>query len=997
VNAATGNTFTPGDTLTGTGSNAALILADAGNAALTTALISPGGAALSNVKTLTINGSNVAANVLSTSGSLFSGVNTVNVTQGGQVALTLGSAQAGNLNLTATAALASSVNGGTAVTVTSAGATTGTLDVGQTTAGTGAATVTVTGAAFAAATDRASGAINVRSGTSATVTQNAYSNTTAAATDADGGTNTLGAVAIDGTATTVSATSTQTNAAAEVLRVVATATIYGVTGQAGVINGGVTVRDATAIAGTAATTAGTLATVTLSGYGNSTISSNALTTVNLAGTGGTLGITTGLTSPTNRALALNLNSATNVNQLGLDNGANTITDSTAPSGSGFTTINITNTGSSRVTGIAAVDATTLTMAGSGTVTVGTVNTMTNLQTFTVTGAAGFSSGGAFAGTVTSINASGTTGSMTVNLAGLETAATFTGYTGGSGVDTVTIATAPTVSINGGAGTSDVIVNNAATDIVVGNPNITGFEILRAGAVATGNLSANGFTGLQTASTSGAGAVVFTNVAAGTALTIQAVAAGTINNTTYNLANSTGTSDAVTINLVNSATANGLIEAGTVSTTGIEAITISMTDTPNALVTGQQTGRNAALINTITLNDADAETITVTGNAGLNLTNTALTSVTSFDASGVVIGTAKVAGAVTYTSATTKANSLTTTIIGGAGADVLTGGATADTINGGAGNDTIDGGLGADTIDGGAGTNTASWASITTGAEGEGVGSGSISGIAINLSSKAVSAATINTAMGGTVGLSGSLTSVAANSAAYIFPTQNVAFSTVVDTLANIRNIIGSSGTDYIVAADSVSNTIRGGLGADQIVLTETAGTVSAADTVVFTSGLSIDAVTGFNVADDIAAFDLSDLETANAVFAGATLDFVNGDATSVAAGATITVQAVAANFTLGATTNVLNYTAATVANAAALETALEALTITNGANALAVNDSFVIQYTQTTTNAQMLAVATVTNVTAGGAAVGANWEVTDIASLVGGIADLTAVNYSFIA
>jgi hypothetical protein len=184
------------------------------------------------------------------------------------------------------------------------------------------------------------------------------------------------------------------------------------------------------------------------------------------------------------------------------------------------------------------------------------------------------------------------------------------------------------------------------------------------------------------------------------------------------------------------------------------------------------------------------------------------------------------------------------------------------------------------------------------------------------------------------------------------------------------------------------------LGADQIVLTETAGTVSAADTVVFTSGLSIDTVTGFNVADDVAAFDLSDLETADAVIAATTLDLVGGTGVSIAAGDTVTVQTISANAQTLTAANAFVWTVGTAADAAALETAFEAAAI-NAGGALAVGDSFVVQYA-TAGNVERLALVTVTTavVAAGDDIVAV--DATDIA-IVGTTANFTATNFSFIA
>jgi S-layer protein len=114
----------------------------------------------------------------------------------------------------------------------------------------------------------------------------------------------------------------------------------------------------------------------------------------------------------------------------------------------------------------------------------------------------------------------------------------------------------------------------------------------------------------------------------------------------------------------------------------------------------------------------ATSVVVTGNNGLNLTNTGNVAITTFDASGIVGDAAEDTAAllgVTFASANTTATA-TVAITGGAGNDVLTGNAAKDIIIGGAGADNINGGVGIDNLTGGAGqdifTVTATQAGIT---------------------------------------------------------------------------------------------------------------------------------------------------------------------------------------------------------------------------------------------------------------------------------------------
>jgi len=849
------------------------------------------------------------------------------------------------------------INGGKAVTVTSnivnaANNTTGGgITIGATTAAKGAVTVTQ-GSTFGNTTNGTnpvSSAITTTGGT--TVTVNATAAATAAAattvkTSNTSVTNVIGNVSVTGTADTTSVSVTQSAA----VTAVASATV----GVVGLTNGTVTIADVNA---GSATKAATISSVTLNNFGNSTISSNALTTVNLSGTAGTLGITTGLTTPTNTALALNVN--------GLS-GTNTITDSTAPTGVGYATINLAgNTKASTIANIAAVDATALNVSGDQVITLTSAAGMSTLSKVAVSGSAGLTAD-LSAASVTSIDASATSGAVTVTVDG--TKATFTG---GTGVDTVTVAAAPTKAINGGAGLADVIVNNATTDLIAGNANVIGFEVLRAGTSANSTtLSAQGFTGLQVGAT--AGAVVFSNVGAGTGLRVDG---NTTTGTTINLVNSSGTTDAVTITLVNQPS-DALIAAGTIVTTGIETVNIVNTDAPT-------TARTTALVNTATLSDSTAKAITVAGNAGLTLTNTNLTKVASFDASGVT------AGAVTYTSATTIANSATTAITGGAGADVLTGGATADTINGGAGNDTIDGGAGADIIDGGTGTNTLLTAGMI-GTAVEGLNSGTSTGVVVNLGTTAVTATTINTQLTGTIGTAALLTSVGAGKTALIYATQDALFSQVSDTVTNIQNVTGTTGADYIVGS-ATAGVFTGGTGADYIKLNST-----AADTVVLAANTAAttDTIAGFTIGSDVLQISV----TQNGAVA-AVNRIANGNDGAVAAGAAV-VKVVSAAATLGATDNVI-----VISGTIADDTALLAAIGNGGTRALTSaaanptdNSDFIVVYS----NGTDAFVKVVNDTDAGNAAAFAAAELSVVGSLakltgITSVAGMTSADFAFIA
>lgn len=593
---------------------------------------------------------------------------------------------------TAQAAAATAIDGGTSVNLTALGinAVGGTITVGGAAAPTGAVTITATDKFAATGT---AGAITVTGGTVDTITQNITSSTASA-----GITVTGGAVTVNGKAGTTSVTVNQSapvTAAAAVTAVsevknsageVTTAAVSAAAAKSGVVDGGVAISDLNAGSTTAAAT---ISTVSLSNYGASTISSNALSTLNLSGVAGTLGITSGLTTETATTLALNVN--------GLS-GANTITDAS----NHFKTINVKVTGAnSTIANIADTAATALTVAGDKALTLQSAAGLTTLKTVAVSGSAGLTANVSGIATVTDVNASATSGNNSVTLLSTQTT-----YEGGSGADTVTITGVASKVIDGGAGTADVLVSNTATFAT--NSKLVNFETLQMGAAANGAFDATGFAHLAAGAITGASS--FTNVAAGADLTITGQAGFAV---TYSLVNATGAADALALTLKTAGTS----VTNSVAAAGIENINVTLVDTTTA--------SHLAATETLTLGSTNTtKALTIAGATPLELALTDVdTSLTSVDASGMTgvgAGFAWTAGALT-SAATIKgvtgggtntvvlsATTVKATYIGGSGADTVTiANALANTltlgdgtnvVNGAAtGNNTVTGGTGADTF------------------------------------------------------------------------------------------------------------------------------------------------------------------------------------------------------------------------------------------------------------------------------------------------------------
>jgi S-layer protein len=538
--------------------------------------------------------------------------------------------------------------------------------------------------------------------------------------------------------------------------------------------GAVTISDAGANGDATAASADTLASVTLIGTSTVTLASEALTSLTL----NAAGAVTNTDTFTTDARALTVNFAGGTNGGVSDAGATAVlvkaTAAVADLGgldfANATSVIIDNTGGGKISAghVHAAKATSVAVIADNAVTVSdlafgstTVKTLDisgdSLVTvsdfvpelaatgvLTVSGSAGFKSALGLTGGA-SVSTAATTGTVTLGAttvtAGIGNAVA---YTGGAGKDVLSIgATTKAIALAGGDDTlsmtgaafgtggsvdagegNDTLAmtaENAATASASAafEAKISGFEVLSIGATSTAartidvanldDISNVKFAGGSTALT--VNSLQATNLFTQTALTSDAVA--------LNLLVAVGTSDVVNVKFEAAA---GFVNTGVITVASVETVNITTSDTS---VSTDLTPVITAF--TAPIAAAAATSVVVTGNAGLNLTGSTLSAVTSFDASAVTGFVAddgtNAAGAVTYTtgaltasvtvkggagddvlnaSATATAGK-SVTIFGNGGTDTLTGSATlASTIDGGAGDDAITGGSAADTLNGGDG-------------------------------------------------------------------------------------------------------------------------------------------------------------------------------------------------------------------------------------------------------------------------------------------------------
>jgi Ca2+-binding RTX toxin-like protein len=189
---------------------------------------------------------------------------------------------------------------------------------------------------------------------------------------------------------------------------------------------------------------------------------------------------------------------------------------------------------------------------------------------------------------------------------------------------------------------------------------------------------------------------------------------------------------------------------------VETINIDVTEDTVGGSATSQTGTVGLTITQTTVaagGSGAAQSVVITGSEDITI-DTAVAAAT-IDASGLSARLATTPGLVMSTIATATTAMPGQTVTGSSGADTIFGSTGGDTLTGGAGNDNFTASTGADTIDGGTGTDTFTGTTALTAASIEGTGSGTSTGVVVNLGATTLTGAAV---LGTTTqNLSGSLT------------------------------------------------------------------------------------------------------------------------------------------------------------------------------------------------------------------------------------------------
>jgi len=436
------------------------------------------------------------------------------------------------------------------------------------------------------------------------------------------------------------------------------------TGVLGVTTGAVTIQDNATAA---------IKTVSLDGYGTTNIGTvtnvTKLETLNLANSGGATA------GATNAVATVNVGAALATLNLGLNNVQGNVT----LTGAGLKTVNVTTSGANSATALSAAAAETLTIAGDKSVDLST-GTFTALKSITVSGSAGATFDGDEADTLTSINTTATTGAVTATINGDSAT-----YTGGAGVDTLTVAnagTAITKAIDLGAG--DDLLKLVGATVAVPTVTLKGGDGTDTLSIDTASAAALDNSTAFSAKLESFERLLINDAAGNNDIDLANL--GFVNYVTT--AGSTGT---LTLsNLAN----NGTVVITTNPTTGytvnVKDAAANLTDVLNVSMSANAGVLTAANVETIALTVTGARTATLTadkattvnvggsGSLTLDLTAASSTAVTLVDASGMT-------GATGLTLIADGA-AAGTEVRGSNGIDTLTASGENDVLKGNGGND-----------------------------------------------------------------------------------------------------------------------------------------------------------------------------------------------------------------------------------------------------------------------------------------------------------------------
>lgn len=593
---------------------------------------------VANIEIVDITGTDA----ITADATAWSGLTTLTITGVGAVAATAGAAA---ISVTETGvgqgANNIAIDGGKNISIASMAQSTGTITIGATTQPTG--TVTVTTDIVAGVSG---GAITINGGTSVQVTQN-VTHAVGTTVLSESAVTVIGGASTTDVSITQGAVATAANAVTAVTGIsainavnaapgtqpvtarTAVSAVKAVTAVAGVTASGVvTIIDA----GFNTLNANTISSVTLANYGaGSAILGNALTSLSLSGTAGTLDIyNSGMAGPSaNITLALALNALSGV--------SNTIKNTNNE----ITTLNVTTSGGdSTLAAFKDSSLTTLNVYGTKIFTLNSINP--SLTSITVSGAAGFNDGNttaangfaALGGAATLT----TTSSGEISIALNSTTQSFTGSTGKTTVQ-ISSRVDATQAISGGSGTNDELIfeGGAYALTAITGAHVTGFETLGIRANVTGTIDmsnlASGFTGFHIYGNS---SVAFTKVSNNVSLQLDKAST----QVTMVLADATGPADTINVSLglatSDSVNFGTLIfkDAASVGVGTVNLISNGVDITP---------GDAVANFNTCVITDNGLSNLNVSGTQGLKITtiNQATSQATSFTLNNTNTGSAGV--------------------------------------------------------------------------------------------------------------------------------------------------------------------------------------------------------------------------------------------------------------------------------------------------------------------------------------------------------------------